>query len=117
MKDASVQDFVCTLKDSNKNVNIECSSGFYAQVAKPTVCALATGYIPPIQGYSTICDNHVKNIDLADNEYNLMFTFKIKGPTNGKVTKVTIHLHHSSGRWLFPGQTNLCIMVPEKCTL
>ena len=36
-RDAKTRDFTITSNDENRNINIECSSGFYAQVAKPTV--------------------------------------------------------------------------------
>ena len=40
-QDAKALDYSVTYNDSNKKVNIDCTSGFYAQVAKPTLCSLA----------------------------------------------------------------------------
>ena len=94
-RDAQNQDFTLLHKDHDKNINIECSSGFYSQVAKPTLCSLAQDYIPPVLGHTIICDNITKNIDASGSEYNLTLFFKVS-PENGREYKVTIHTHNST---------------------
>ena len=94
-KDALIQDFKLIHKDQDKNINIECSSGFYAQVAKPTLCSLSQDFIPPILGFSIFCSNITKNIDARGHEYSLTMFFKIT-QNNDNSTKVTIHAHHST---------------------
>ena len=94
-KDAQIQDFKLVHKDQDKNINIECSSGFYAQVAKPTLCSLSQDFIPPILGFSIFCANITKNTDARSYEYSLTMFFKIT-QDNGNSTKVTIHAHHST---------------------
>lgn len=94
-KDALLQDFKLVHKDQDKNINIECSSGFYHQVAKPTLCSLSQDFIPPILGSSIFCSNITKNTDAHGYEYSLTMFFKIS-QDNGNSTKVTIHAHHSA---------------------
>ena len=109
-KDASAPDFTIILKDKEKNVNIECNSGFYAQVAKPTIFALAKDYISSVMGFSIECDGLVKNLDKKGNEYNLVLTFKLRQVMGDKLGKVTIHTHHSArmvqvqGGGMMPGK-------------
>ena len=94
-RDAQNQDFKLFHKDQDKNINIECNSGFYAQVAKPTICSLSQDYIPPVLGHTIICDNITKNLDALGSEYNLTLFFKIS-PEKGRGMKVTIHTHNST---------------------
>ena len=93
-RDALIQDFKVVHKDQDKNINIECSSGFYTQVAKPTICSLSQDYIPPILGFSIICTDITKNIDGSGHEYNITMFFKVC-QDNGNSRKVPIHVHHS----------------------
>ena len=46
--DAKLDDLTITCNDSDKNVNLDCNPGFYAQVAKPTLCSLSKDRIAPI---------------------------------------------------------------------
>ena len=94
-RDAFIQDFKVVQKDQDRNINVECSSGFYAQVAKPTICSLSQDYIPPILGFSITCTDITKNIDGSGNEFNLTMFFKVC-QANGNSRKVTIHVHHST---------------------
>ena len=94
-RDAQNQDFKLFHKDQDKNINIECSSGFYSQVAKPTICSLSQDYIPPVLGHTIICDNITRNIDALGSEYNLTLFFMVT-PEKGRGMKVTIHTHNST---------------------
>ena len=93
-RDAQIEDFKVTYNDHGKNVNIECNSGFYAQVAKPTLSSLANDPIPPVLGFSIVCDNITKNIDALGHEFNLTVFFRVV-QSNGNSTKVTVHTHNS----------------------
>ena len=95
LKDSNNPDFTISCNDNNRNININCNSGFYLQVAKPTLLQLATGSIDSIDGIDIECQNVTKNKDLASHEYNLTLFFIIIEGT-GKRAKVTIHSHHSS---------------------
>ena len=90
-RDAHVKDFTITAKDNNKNINIECSSGFYTQVAKPTLCSLAQDNIPAVLGVTIFCENLTNNLDRNNLEFNRTMFFKLGGNK-----KVTVHVHHST---------------------
>ena len=94
-RDAHLEDFKVIHKDHDKNINIECSSGFYAQVAKPTLSSLIHDPISPVLGFNIVCDNVTKNIDSLGSEYNLTIFFKII-QKNNNTNKVTIHTHNST---------------------
>ena len=95
IRDSHLPDFTITQKDKYKNINIECNSGFYSEVAKPTICSLAQDFIPPIHGFTVQCESVTKNMDKADNQFNLTLFFKLIA-ASGKSFKVTIHTHHST---------------------
>ena len=72
---------------------IACNPGFYAQVAKPTLCSLAQDSLLPVLRFNISCENVTRNLDTAGHEFNLTLFFKI---SNGnKSMKVTVHTHHS----------------------
>ena len=106
-QDALVQDFKITSKDQDGNINIECSSGFYAQIAKPTLCSLSQDHIPPVLNTSVFCENLTKNIDKHGYEFNRTIFFKL-----GEVRKVTVHVHHSSRLVQVQGGS----LMPDKTT-
>ena len=81
--------------NNNRNTNINCISGFYLQVAKPTLHQLATDSIDETLGISVVCENVTKDKDMSSNEYNVTIFFKLT-EASGKKAKVTIHSHHSS---------------------
>ena len=53
--DANIADFEVTINDSERNVNIACSSGFYDKVAKPVICGLSEGSTVSINNISIQC--------------------------------------------------------------
>ena len=76
-RDAHADEIVVTASDQNRNINVQCSSGFYAQVAKPTLCALANEPLPKTMGLTISCDNVTRNLDSCGSEYNLTLFFKV----------------------------------------
>ena len=90
-RDAHLEDFKIISKDHNKSISIECNSGFYAQVAKPTLCSLSQDNIPPVLGITIFCENVTTNLDKKGYEFNRTMFFKLDG-----VKKVTVHVHHST---------------------
>ena len=110
-RDAQIQDFKIVHKDNDKNINIECSSGFYVQVAKPTLCSLSQDYIQPVLGLSISCDNITKNVDALGHEVNLTLFFKIT-LSNDNTAKVTIHAHNSTRLVQVQGS----ITMPDRTT-
>ena len=106
-RDALVQDFKITSKDQDKNINIECNSGFYAQVAKPTLCSLSQDHIPPVLNTSVFCENLTQNTDKHGYEFNRTIFFKL-----GEARKVTVHVHHSTRLVQVQGGS----LMPDKTT-
>ena len=96
LKDATAADFEIEHKDRSKNINISCSSGFYAEVAKPTLVALSRDPIPPVLDISVNFERLTKNKDTSGSEYNLTIFFKLINPSSSKQHSVTIHTHHST---------------------
>ena len=94
IKDAEAKDLNISFKDTNKNINLECSSGFYAEVAKPAIQLMTNEDIPTINGYKILLENTTRNLDAAGFEYNITIFFKIISPT-GCSSKLTIHTHKS----------------------
>ena len=90
-RDAHIEDFKIITKDHDRSISIECSSGFYAQVAKPTLFALSQDSIPPVLGITIFCENVTTNLDKNGYEFNRTLFFKL---ANAK--KVTVHVHHST---------------------
>ena len=110
-RDAQVQDYKVVHKDNDKNINIECSSGFYSQVAKPTLCSLSQDYIQPILGFSVTCDRITENTDALGHEVNLTMFFKIS-QSSGNNAKVTVHVHNSTRLVQVQGGS----VMPDKST-
>ena len=52
VNDANNPDFDIKCNDNNRNININCNSGFYLQVAKPSLHQLATDSIDETLGIS-----------------------------------------------------------------
>ena len=109
-KDALIKDFKVVTKDQDRNINIECSSGFYAQVAKPTLCSLSQDHIPPILGISVFCEDVTRSLDSLGHEFNRTMFFKLQ--VNDIVRKATVHVHHSSRLVQIQGGA----LMPDKST-
>ena len=71
IRDTSIPYFEITHKDNFKNININCNSGFYMEVAKPTMINLSQSQILPINGISASCDDITKSKDTNGHEFNL----------------------------------------------
>ena len=109
-KDALIKDFKVVTKDQERNINIECSSGFYAQVAKPTLCSLSQDHIPPILGISVFCEDVARNLDNLGHEYSRTMFFKLQ--VDDTIRKATVHVHHSSRLVQIQGGA----LMPDKST-
>ena len=56
--DACLPNFDITINDSDKNINIQCSTAFYDTVAKPIMCGLAVNSTLNFNNISINC-NHI----------------------------------------------------------
>ena len=94
VQDTNAPNFEITHKDSSRNINISCISGFYLEVAKPTTIDLSQCQIEPVDGITASCDDITKNMDSIGHEFNLTLFFKLN-LVYGKTLKVTLHTHYS----------------------
>ena len=94
---ANIPDCEIEINDKDKNVNIQCSTGFYEAVTKPVVSGLSKGTVFNIDNIGVICTHIDSNRDSKCYEYSRVFHIQLNGGDNGKlkIGKVTIHLHHT----------------------
>ena len=93
--DATRPDFEIEINDSDRNINVHCSSGFYDAVAKPVICGFSKGTTLNINNISVNCKHVDHNRDSRCYEYNRVLHIDISGDGQLKIGKVTIHLHHT----------------------
>ena len=92
VQDTNAPGFEITEKDSSRNINISCISGFYLEVAKSTIIDLSQCQIEPVDGITDSCKT--KTMDSIGHEFNLTLFFKLN-LAYGKTLKVPLHTHHS----------------------
>ena len=93
--DAVISDCAFTANNSDQNVGIQCSSGFYQNVAKPAFSTLSIGFSHRTGTHHVTCSNIVPSYDYRGVEFNRIFWFSITDST-GTRASVTVHLHHST---------------------
>ena len=93
--DAAIPDVEFSANNSDANVNIKCSSGFYKSVAMPAFSTLSPGFSHEANGLKVVCSNIEPSLDYKGVEFNRIFWFTINDPNNVQVN-VTVHLHHSA---------------------
>ena len=93
--DANLNDFSINVNDSDKNVNIHCSTAFYDKVAKPVMCGLSMDTTLNFGNISISCLHIDHNRDSKGYEYNRVLHIKVGGSGKFSIGKITIHLHHS----------------------
>ena len=74
--DASRQDFKIETSPSRENVNIECSTGFYAQVVIPSLKTLKVGDTEKVAGLHVFCKDIIGKIDAAGSSVNTVLHFR-----------------------------------------
>ena len=95
-KHSKLPDFVIETNDSGKNVNVQCSSGFYEAVAKPAFSSLSSGFQLEILSVLVECVEIRKSCDLAGSQPGILLKFKLHGfNTIPTAVSVTVHLHHT----------------------
>ena len=93
--DTYLPDFDITVNDSDKNVNIQCSTAFYDTVAKPVMCGLNKDSSLNFNNISVNCNHIDYNRDTKGHEYNRVLHVTLGGDGQFSIGKVTIHLHHT----------------------
>ena len=95
VSDATIVDCEFSSNNSNQNVNVKCSVGFYKAVAMPAFATLSPGFTQQ-SGTSVItCSNIQPSLDSNGIEFNRIFWFSVR-ETDGLSAAITVHLHHST---------------------
>ena len=95
VSDASIQDCEFCVNNSDSNVNIKTSAGFYKHVAMPAFSTLTPGFSHQACGVVVSCSNIEPSLDYRGVEYNRIFWFSIRDSA-GMSASVTVHLHHTT---------------------
>ena len=96
-KDTTREDFCITVSPSNKNVNIECSTGFYAQVVIPGLKDLIIGSCVVVAGVTVACTDIVGKVDAVGSNVNTVLHFRLQEvKEKAHMGSVVVHLHHST---------------------
>ena len=95
VSDATISDCEFSPNNSDSNVNIKCSSGFYKAVAMPAFSTLTPGFSQSSREATITCSNIEPSFDYKGVEFNRIFWFSIRDAC-GVSVNVTIHLHHTT---------------------
>ena len=95
VSDASIKDCEFCVNNSDSNVNIKTSAGFYKHVAMPAFSTLSPGFSHQANGAMVSCTNIEPSLDYRGVEYNRIFWFSLRDSA-GKNASITVHLHHTT---------------------
>ena len=93
--DTNLEDFSVIVNDSDKNVNIQCSTAVYETVVKPLFSNFTKGTNFKCNNISVSCSHVDYNRDKNCFEYNKVIHVILGGSGQFNIGKVTIHLHHT----------------------
>ena len=95
-RSSRLPDFDILINDSGKNVIVQCSTGFYEAVAKPSFSSLSRGFSLDLFSIFVECIESRSMIDMSDSVPGLMLKFKLHGPgVHPNPVPLTVHLHHT----------------------
>ena len=96
VKHANLSDFEVEVNDSNTNINIQCSSGFYQSVAKSAFSNLSEGFQRQIFSITIRCIEIRNTLDMGSNIPGQLLKFDLKGAgVTPEPARVSVHLHHT----------------------
>ena len=100
VKDASLdQDILCEFNCGGQNVNVKCSSGFYAAVAKPTLSSISDGHCLTVQGIvASVTSSGNDMTDTNGLSVNTLLKISLRTATTPPciLGSLSIHLHHTT---------------------
>ena len=107
-KHSKLQDFDISVNDNDKNVNIQCSTGFYEAVAKPAFASLSKGFKVELSSVLVECDEIRATHDLSDSLSGVFLKFKLTGCGIRSVpASVSVHLHNTQQKVQLQGGTKM----------
>ena len=96
LRDVNIPDYVMQANDNDRNVNIQCSVGFYEAVAKPALASLTTDYHYQTHGVSVTCTVVRKMLDTHSSTSGLLLRFELSGPgVSPSHAPLSVHLHNT----------------------
>ena len=96
VRDTRIPDFEMTCNDNDRNVNIQCSTGFYEAVAKPAISSLSTGFKHTVHGVTITCSLIRSTKDLNNSIPGLLLRFELFGDQLvHNPVPLSVHLHSS----------------------
>ena len=100
VKDARLdQDILCEYNCGGHNVNVKCSSGFYAAVAKPTLSTISEGHTLTVQGIvASVTSSGTDMTDTNGLSVNTLLKISLRTATTPAciLGSLSIHLHHTT---------------------
>ena len=100
VKDASLDhDILCEFNCGGQNVNVKCSSGFYAAVAKPALSTISEGHSLTVQGIvATVTSSGSDMTDTNGLSVNTLLKISLRTATTPpcNLGSLSIHLHHTT---------------------
>ena len=113
-KDTLLGNYTITVSPSNQNVNIQCSTGFYTQVALPSLSDIKVGNrfeVPCDFGnVSVYCYDITGEIDNSNANIKAVIFFRLSNIKKQGKGGVTVHLHHTKRKLQFQGGA----LMPDK---
>ena len=107
-KNAKLVDFEILMNDNGRNLNIQCSTGFYEAVAKPSFSGLSTGYHNQVDSIFVECTEIRSLLDMASSLPGSLLKFKLYGPgVSPSPASLSVHLHHTQQKVQVQGGARL----------
>ena len=95
-RDTSIDDIEITTNDSDRNVNIQCSTGFYEAVAKPALSSMSTSFSHSVSGVNILCTVFRKTQDQNLSFPGLFLRFELSGVgVQPNPAPLSVHLHNT----------------------
>ena len=94
-QDANRPDVEIEVNNSGENVNVRCSTGFYAEVVIPSIKDICPGFSVLLSGLLLNCYDVVGNIDAVGSKLKSVLYFRLHQQKTC-IGGVTMHLHHST---------------------
>ena len=95
-KHSLINDFEMVINDSGRNINIQCNTGFYEAVVKPSLSSLSTRFQAQVDTVLIECTESRNLVDMAANLPGLLLKFKVYGSgVSPSPASLSVHLHHT----------------------
>ena len=110
---SSFDDFDIEVKDSGRNFNIQCSTGFYEAVAKPAFSSITKGFKLQFHSVHLECSETRQMIDQRCNIPGFFLKFLLHcNDIHPNPATVSVHLHHTQQKVQVQGGAVMPDSVP-----